>query len=101
MDENNNVIKVVLRLNDRVDNLQKRVEHLENKPEDLVKEEWIDGKTVMRMLNISPRTLQTLRDTGRLTPTRILGKYYYKVADIKALLNENYYRYHLKQNQAK
>lgn len=101
MDEKDNVIRVVLRLNDRVDNLEKRIQILEHKPDDLLKEEWMDGKAVMRALNISPRTLQTLRDSGRLVPTRFIRKYYYKVADIKALLNENYIRYHLKQNQGK
>lgn len=94
MDEDNNVNKVFLRLNDRVDNLEKRVENLEHKPDVPIKEEWMDGKAVMRALNISKRTLQTIRDTGRLIPSRILKKYYYKVSDIKQLLSDNYVRYH-------
>ena len=31
--------------------------------------EWMDNQDVCRMLNISPRTLQTLRDNGTLAFT--------------------------------
>lgn len=94
MDENQNVNKVVFHLNDRVDDLEKRVKHLEKRPDVLLKDEWMDGHDVMRALNISKRTLQTLRDTGRLIPTQISKKYYYKVSDVKQLLTDNYVRYH-------
>ena len=32
--------------------------------------EWMDNQDVCRMLNISPRTLQTLRDNGTLASRR-------------------------------
>ncbi len=53
-------------------------------------ESWIDGQDVMDALNISKRTLQTLRDSKMLPYSRINGKFYYKVADIEALLETNY-----------
>lgn len=54
------------------------------------KELWIDGQDVMLALNISQRTLQTLRDNGTLPFSRISGKFYYKVSDLEALLESNY-----------
>jgi hypothetical protein len=53
-------------------------------------ESWIDGQDVLLALNISKRTLQSLRDTGILPYSRINGKFYYKVADLEKLLESNY-----------
>ena len=54
------------------------------------KESWIDGQDVILALNISKRTLQSLRDKGILPYSRINGKFYYKVSDMEALLENNY-----------
>ncbi|MCS3013935.1 helix-turn-helix domain-containing protein [Phocaeicola vulgatus] len=35
---------------------------------------------------MSPRTLQTLRDTGRLAFTRLQRKFYYKPEDVERLI---------------
>lgn len=40
--------------------------------------EWMDNQDVCRMLNISPRTLQTLRDNGTLAFSQINHKTYYQ-----------------------
>ena len=87
--------KILGQINDRVDRIEKAVERLRKRPDMLINEEWMDGKDVMRALHICSRTLQTLRDSGKLIPARIMGKYYYKAADVKALLEENYIRNHL------
>ena len=52
--------------------------------------DWLDNSDVMRALNISQRTLQTLRTNGTLPYSQIGGKLYYKHADIEALLDRNY-----------
>ena len=36
--------------------------------------EWMDNQDVCRMLNISPRTLQTLRDNGTLARASGVGR---------------------------
>lgn len=97
-----NIIKAIVHLNERVSgideevaDIKKDIALLKKRPEMLIGEEWMDGQEVMRALHISPRTLQTLRDSGKLIPTRLLKKYYYKVSDIRALLAENYIRYHI------
>lgn len=51
---------------------------------------WIDGQQVMDALRISKRTLQAMRDSGRLPYSRLNGKFYYKVEDLEQLLNFNY-----------
>ena len=43
---------------------------------------WMDNQDVCRQLNISPRTLQTLRDNGTLAYTQINHKVFYKPEDV-------------------
>ena len=47
---------------------------------------WMDNQDVCRMLNISPRTLQTLRDNGTLAYTQICHKTYYKPGDVESII---------------
>lgn len=49
-------------------------------------DQWIDNQDVCMMLHISPRTLQTYRDTGRISFSRINHKIYYRVSDIEKIL---------------
>lgn len=49
--------------------------------------EWLDSQDVCLMLDISPRTLQTLRDTGVLGYTHIDRKIYYKSEDVNSILH--------------
>ena len=48
--------------------------------------DWLDNQDVCQMLNISPRTLQTLRDNGTLAYSQINHKVYYKPEDVKRIL---------------
>jgi len=48
--------------------------------------DWIDNQDVCQMLNISPRTLQTLRDNGTLAYSQINRKVYYKPEDVESIL---------------
>ena len=48
--------------------------------------EWLDNQDVCQMLNISPRTLQTLRDNGTLAYSQINRKVYYKPKDVEKIL---------------
>ena len=61
--------------------------------------EWIDGQIVMQMLNISPRTLFTLRASGTLPFSRIRKKIYYKRSDIDKILNDNYTMFELRNKK--
>jgi len=48
---------------------------------------WLDNQDVCQMLNISPRTLQTLRDNGMLAYSQINHKVYYKPEDVERILH--------------
>jgi len=51
------------------------------------KSEWMDNQDVCRMLNISPRTLQTLRDNGTLAYSQINHKTYYRPEDVQRIVS--------------
>lgn len=48
--------------------------------------EWMDNQDVCLLLNISLRTLQTLRDNGTLAYSQISHKTYYKPKDVEKIL---------------
>jgi len=50
-------------------------------------DDWLDNQDVCQMLNISPRTLQTLRDNGTLAYSQINRKMYYKPEDVESILH--------------
>ena len=49
--------------------------------------DWLDNHDVCQILNISPRTLQTLRDNGTLAYSQINHKVYYKPEDVERILH--------------
>ena len=48
--------------------------------------EWLDNQDVRQILNISPRTLQTLRQNGTLAYSQIEHKTYYKPEDVERII---------------
>jgi hypothetical protein len=48
--------------------------------------EWLDNQDVCQILNISPRTLQTLRQNGTLAYFQIEHKVYYKPEDVERII---------------
>ncbi|MBD8387440.1 helix-turn-helix domain-containing protein [Dysgonomonas sp. BGC7] len=55
----------------------------------LIEQEWIEGKELATSLNISLRHLQTLRENGKLSFSTIGKKVYYRIAEVKSLLEEH------------
>ena len=49
--------------------------------------EWMDNQDVCQMLNISPRTLQTLRDNGTLAYSQISHKIFYRPEDVQRIVS--------------
>ncbi len=54
-----------------------------------IEQEWIEGKELATSLNISPRRLQSLRESGKLSFSAIGKKIYYRIAEVKLLLEQN------------
>ena len=48
--------------------------------------EWLDNQDVCQILNISPKTLQTLRQNGTLAYSQIEHKVYYKPEDVERII---------------
>jgi hypothetical protein len=70
----------------KFEDFAKRMELLCRRHGDKDMSEWIDNQDVCRLLNISPRTLQTLRDNGTLAYSQISHKTYYKPEDVQKIL---------------
>jgi DNA-directed RNA polymerase subunit F len=47
---------------------------------------WMDNQEACILLDVTPRTLQTLRDNGTLAYSQISHKIYYKPEDIQGIL---------------
>ncbi|SDM12845.1 helix-turn-helix domain-containing protein [Chryseobacterium taihuense] len=50
---------------------------------------WVDSYEVCTFLKISDRTLQKLRSENKINYSRIKGKNYYKISEIKRMMEEN------------
>ena len=62
-----------------------RVMEICNRENDRTLHKWMDNQDVCRMLNISARTLQTLRDNGTLAYSQINHKTYYRPDDVQRI----------------
>ena len=69
-----------------VGTLMEKVNVLSHKCNDRRLSNWLDGEDVCRMLRISPRTLQTLRDNGTLAYSQIGHKIFYKPEDVLSIV---------------
>ncbi len=66
--------------------LTERVASLNEKFRDKSMDEWLDGQEVCLALNISQRTLQTLRDKRIIGYTQINRKFFYRPKEVLQLL---------------
>ena len=71
----------------RFEDFAKQVKNLCGDSQD--KEKWLGNDDVCRLLQISPRTLQSYRDTGILSFSQIGRKCYYRVSDIENLISKS------------
>ena len=72
----------------RFEALAQKVEQLCNQVGDKNLKQWLDGGEVCRILNISKRTLQTYRDNGTITYSRIGNVIFYRPEDVAKLLKK-------------
>lgn len=69
--------------------LLKEFKAMLNRNEKLSEKKWLKSYEVRKMLNLSPNTLQTLRDNGTLPCSKIGGSYYYEYSVIEKLLEKS------------
>uniref|UniRef100_UPI0040494BAC helix-turn-helix domain-containing protein n=1 Tax=Flavobacterium sp. TaxID=239 RepID=UPI0040494BAC len=74
LDENMTLVVAKLKLNEKTD------------PEDV----FFDNQEFMSLMNISKRTAQEWRNKKIIKASQIGNKIYYKLKDVKKLIDENY-----------
>ena len=74
LDEQMTIVVANLKLNEKID------------PEDI----FFDNQEFMKLMNISKRTAQEWRNKKIIEFSQVGNKIYYRLSDIKKLLNENY-----------
>lgn len=77
--------EVFERMVERAEMLARTVECLSGRSDGKRLGNWMDSAEVCRTLNISMRTLQTMRETGQIGYSRIGYKLFYKQEDVESL----------------
>lgn len=54
-----------------------------------IEQEWMEGKELATSLNLPPRRLQHLRESGALSFSTIGKKIYYRISEVKVLLEQS------------
>ncbi|GAB7256845.1 helix-turn-helix domain-containing protein [uncultured Polaribacter sp.] len=92
------IIDLLLTMSQEIKDIKARIDLIKYQKAEKLKDNWIDNQEVMQSLHISKRTLQTFRTNGTIPYSKIQGKFYYKVADIEQLLQDNYYNHNFRKD---
>lgn len=69
-----------------VSSLTEKVNRLCGRERDRRMAKWMDNEEVCRLLRLSPRTLQMMRDKGLIACSQIGKKFYYRREDVASLV---------------
>lgn len=72
----------------KVEMIARFVNQIEQTTQINIDDEWVDSYGMRTYLNISKRTMQRLRSERLINYTEIRGRYYYKIGEVKRLMNE-------------
>ena len=86
--------KAFERMKDTLDLLCRKMQRLRSQCQSKRLDEWLDNQDVCVFLNISPRTLQTLRSNGTISFTQIERKLFYRKKDVIQLLENGKLKNH-------
>ncbi len=79
------------RIVERIDLLKEHIDDTKKGSRNSIDgEELLDNQDLLQMLNISSRTLQRYRSTGKLPYYTISGKLYYKLSDVHHFIRESF-----------
>lgn len=76
---------------DEIGALREELKAEKSKHNKKLSEVWLDNQDVMKLLKVSPRTLQSMRDSLTLPYSKVGAKIYYKASDVEKLLEDNYH----------
>ena len=72
-----------------VSSLTEKVNRLCGREGDRRMAKWMDNEEVCRLLRLSPRTLQTMRDKRLIACSQIGKKFYYRREDVESLVTNS------------
>lgn len=78
---------------DHLDKLTAEIKELQNSflnKQDFIEDPFIDNARFMQLMGISIKTAQSWRDSGLVSFSQIGNKIYFRVSDIKELLEKNH-----------
>ena len=73
---------------EEVSSLAEKVNRLCSRKNERRLRKWMDGEEVCRLLRLSPRTLQGMRDRGVVPCSQVDKKFYYRMEDVECLVSE-------------
>lgn len=71
-----------------IDEVRKIIESADSTEKDAIHPEWLKSRAVRKLMDMSPGSLQNLRETGKVQFKKVLGSYYYNKTDLMNLFNE-------------
>ncbi|QIK58309.1 helix-turn-helix domain-containing protein [Dysgonomonas sp. HDW5A] len=87
-------LEVIDEIITKTQTITREIDALKNKHDNKYLGKWMDAQDVCLTLNISPRTLQTYRDEGKIGYTQINRKIYYKSEDVDQFIRNSYNNKH-------
>lgn len=79
------LMEKILEMKSMIENLQSEIQSLKNPVAEFTSN-WVDTYDVMQILRLSRRTIDNYIKAGKLIPTRIHKRNYFKVSQVKALM---------------
>lgn len=74
---------------EKIDRVHEELLRLQN-PVKQMSSQWVDTNDVLRILNISRRTLSKYLSQGKLPYTRLENKNFFRLSDVEAFLASGY-----------
>lgn len=74
---------------DETRRLTQRVESLSRKCQDKQLQKWLTGEDVCAILNISPRSLQTMRSKHKICYAQLGRKFYYCPEEVELVIRQS------------
>jgi len=71
-----------------IDEVRKIVQAANEKKEETIHLDWLKSRTVKKMLDMSPASMQNLRITGKVRCKKVMGSYYYNKTDLLNLFGD-------------
>jgi len=85
-------MEAVILTAEQYDDLVKRMEDIKSAVSQKQNSEniFLDNQQFLQLMNISKRTAQSWRDEGIISFSQVGSKIYYRMSDVKKLLDTNY-----------